>query len=93
MNERTNHIHILNSYLCPNTPDMDSIVVKDSNGTVLKEGDAVILTKSLDPKGTSVKLKKGMTIKNIHLTDDEEEIECRVEKVRLVIKTCYVKKA
>ncbi|MFM2282812.1 MAG: PhnA domain, partial [Bacteroidota bacterium] len=53
MNERTNHIHILNSYLCPNTPDMDSIVVKDSNGTVLKEGDAVILTKSLDPKGTS----------------------------------------
>jgi protein PhnA len=34
-----------------------------------------------------------MTIKNIHLTDDEEEIECRVEKVRLVLKTCFLKKA
>lgn len=72
---------------------MDEIIVKDSNGTILKEGDSVILIKSLDPKGTNVKLKKGMTIKNIHLTDDEEEIECRVEKVRLVLKTCFLKKA
>jgi protein PhnA len=65
--------------------------VKDSNGNALAEGDSVILIKSLPVKGTSLTLKKGMVIKNIRLTDDEE-IECRVEKVKLVLKTCFLKK-
>ncbi len=68
--------------------------VKDSNGTLLKEGDSVQLIKDLKVKGTSVTLKRGTLIKNIHLTDDEEEIECNAEKVKgLVLKTCFLKKA
>ena len=39
-------------------------------------------------------LKRGTMVKNIRLTDDEEEIECNVEKVKgLVLKTCFLKKA
>lgn len=67
--------------------------VKDSNGVILNEGDSVQLIKDLKVKGTSVTLKRGTIIKNIHLTSDEEEIECRVEKMKgLVLKTCFLKK-
>ena len=67
--------------------------VKDSNGTPLNEGDSVTLIKDLKVKGTSVTLKRGTLVKGIHLTDDEDEVECRVEKVKgLVLKTCFLKK-
>ena len=67
--------------------------VKDSNGTLLSEGDSVTLIKDLKVKGTSVTLKRGTLVKGIHLTDNEEEVECRVEKVKgLVLKTCFLKK-
>ena len=68
--------------------------VKDSNGTLLSEGDSVTLIKDLKVKGTSVTLKRGTLVKSIHLTGDAEEVECRVEKVKgLVLKTCFLKKA
>lgn len=70
------------------------MTAKDCNGTPLAEGDSVTLTKDLKVKGTSVTLKRGAVVKNIHLTDDPEEIEGRVEKVKgLVLKTSFVKKA
>ncbi len=69
------------------------INVKDSNGTTLNAGDSVQLIKDLKVKGTSVTLKRGTVIKNIRLTDDEEEIECNADKVKgLVLKTCFLKK-
>ncbi len=68
--------------------------VKDSNGTTLSEGDTVTLIKDLKVKGTSVTLKRGTVVKNIRLTDDPEEIEGKVEKVKgLVLRTEFVKKA
>ena len=68
--------------------------VRDSNGTALAEGDAVTVIKDLKVKGTSVTLKRGTLIKNIRLTDDDEEIECNSDKVKgLVLKTCFLKKA
>ncbi len=68
--------------------------VKDSNGTVLAEGDSVTVIKDLKVKGTSVTLKRGTLIKNIRLTNNTEEIECHAEKVKgLVLKTCFLKKA
>jgi len=73
---------------------MDDIKVKDSNGTLLKDGDSVTLTKDLKVKGSPVTLKRGTLIKNIRLTDNEGEIECNADKVKgLVLKTCFLKKA
>lgn len=68
------------------------IIVKDSNGTVLSEGDAVLLTKDLKVKGFSKDLKRGTLIKNIRLTDDPGAIEGKVEGSVLVVKTMYLKK-
>lgn len=73
---------------------MDDLVVKDSNGAQLKDGDSVTLIKDLKVKGTSATLKRGTLIKNIRLTFNEEEIECNAEKIKgLVLKTCFLKKA
>ena len=67
--------------------------VKDSNGTELKDGGSVTIIKDLKVKGANVTLKRGTMMKNIRLTNDPEEIEGNVEKVRgLVLKTCFVKK-
>lgn len=70
------------------------MTVRDSNGNELHDGDAVHVIKDLKVKGTSVTLKRGTLIKNIRLTEDEEEIECNSDKVKgLVLKTCFLKKA
>jgi protein PhnA len=75
------------------TPKETSVVVKDSNGATLNEGDSVQVIKDLKVKGSSTTLKRGTVFKNIHLTDDEGEIECRSAQIKgLVLKTCFVKK-
>lgn len=72
----------------------DELKVKDSNGTQLHDGDSVTVIKDLKVKGTSTTIKRGTMIKNIRLTNNEEEIECNAEKVKgLVLKTCFLKKA
>lgn len=67
--------------------------VKDSNGNILNDGDSVTLIKDLKVKGTSTTLKRGTMVKNIRLTDDEDEIECRINKVQMVLRTEFLKKA
>ncbi len=66
--------------------------VKDSNGNILVEGDSVHVIKDLKVKGSSLTLKRGKIFKNIRLTDDPEEVECREGKSTLVLKTCFLKK-
>jgi protein PhnA len=66
--------------------------VKDSNGNLLNPGDSVIVTKDLKVKGSSGVIKRGTTVRNINLTDDEDEIEGKVEKTMMVLKTCFLKK-
>lgn len=67
---------------------------RDSNGTLLSEGDNVTVIKDLKVKGSSTVLKRGAMIRGIHLTDDPDEIEGRTDKVKgLVLKTCFLKKA
>ena len=66
---------------------------KDANGNVLQTGDTVLLTQSLNVKGSSVNAKVGTLIKNIHLVrDNTEQIEGRIEGQMIVILTKYVRK-
>lgn len=67
--------------------------VKDSNGTILNDGDSVHAIKDLKVKGSSTVIKRGKVFKNIRLTADPEEVECREGKSVLVLKTCFLKKA
>jgi protein PhnA len=72
----------------------DEIVVRDSNGTQLKDGDSVSLIKDLKVKGTSETIKRGTVVKNIRLTDDPDTFECSTKQVKgLVLRAEFVKKA
>lgn len=74
--------------------DDDNVVVKDSNGKELQNGDSVTVIKDLPVKGSSIVIKRGTLIKNIRLTNNAEQIECNADKVKgLVLKTCFLKKA
>lgn len=69
------------------------IVVKDKNGTVLTQGDTVKVIKDLPIKGSSGKIKQGTLVKNIRLTEDEKEIEGKVEGFgMMVLKTEFIQK-
>ena len=67
--------------------------VKDCNGNILNDGDSVTVIKDLKVKGSSMVVKRGTLVKGIRLTDNEEEIDCRINKSGIVLKTCFVKKA
>ncbi len=66
---------------------------KDSNGAVLQNGDTVVLTKSLDVKGSTLNAKLGTVVKNIRLVpDNTEQIEGKIEGQTIVILTKYLRK-
>jgi protein PhnA len=67
--------------------------VKDANGNILTDGDAVTVIKDLKVRGSSEVIKRGTMVKNIRLTDDPAEIDCRVNKTAMVLRTEFVKKA
>ena len=71
---------------------METSNVKDCNGNPLFEGDSVSLIKSLKVKGTSTTLKQGTTVKKIRLTDNDEEVDCKIDGMSIVLKTCFLKK-
>jgi protein PhnA len=74
----------------------DEDVVKhiDSNGAILNTGDTVTLIKDLDVKGANFTAKRGTTVKNIRLVEDNsEQIEGKVDGQQIVILTKFVKKA
>lgn len=65
----------------------------DSNGNTLTDGDSVMVNKDLKVKGMSKTLKRGVVIKNIRTTGNPEQVECRVGKSTIVLKTQFLKKA
>lgn len=73
--------------------DGEVLLHKDSNGAILQDGDAVVLTKSLDVKGSTLNAKMGTVVKNIRLVpDNTAQIEGKVEGQLIVILTKYVRK-
>ena len=71
----------------------DVATVVDSAGTVLADGDQVVLIKDLKVKGAGQTLKQGTVIKSIRLTDNPEEIDCRHDAIKgLVLRTEFVRK-
>ena len=67
--------------------------VRDSNGNLLQDGDSVTLLKDLKVRGSSTTLKRGTVVKNIKLTDDEDEVEGRIDRVQMVLRTEFLKKS
>lgn len=68
-------------------------VHKDCNGQLLEAGNSVVLTKTLDVKGSSLSAKLGTVVKNIRLVQDNtDQIEGKIEGQTIVILTKYVRK-
>lgn len=68
-------------------------VHKDAFGNTLENGDNVVLTQSLDVKGTSFSAPKGTVVKRIRLVPgNTDQIEGKINEQTIVILTKYVKK-
>ena len=89
-------------YVCPDCAyefDGDAVaaaasadVPKDSNGAELQDGDSVTVIKDLKVKGSSMVIKRGTKVKSIPLTENPEEVDCKIEGSSIVLKTCFLKK-
>lgn len=71
------------------TQEDDQLIVKDSNGNLLADGDDVILIKDLKLKGSSEVLKKGTKYKGIRLVAGDHNVDCG----KLLLKSEFLKKA
>lgn len=71
----------------------DVLIVRDSNGTRLMDGDSVTVIKDLKVKGATSDIKRGTLFKDIRLTDSATEIEGGTGRNTMVLKTEFLKKA
>ena len=68
-------------------------IVRDANGNVLQDGDAVVLIKDLKVKGSSITLKQGSKVKSIRLVGDgDHEVDCKLDVGNFMLKACFLKK-
>ncbi|HAC23237.1 MAG TPA: alkylphosphonate utilization protein [Porphyromonadaceae bacterium] len=67
-------------------------IARDSNGAELQDGDAVTVIKDLKVKGSSMVIKRGTKVKSIRLTENPEEVDCKIDGSSIVLKTCFLKK-
>ena len=71
----------------------DQIVVKDSNGNILQNGDSVLIIKDLPVKGASKSIKVGTKVTNIRLVEGDHNIDCKVPGFGAMgLKSEFVKK-
>lgn len=75
-------------YACPecnhgwnpdDLPKEGELIVKDSNGNLLEDGDSVIVIKNLPVKGATGPIKAGTKVKNIRLVEGDHNIDCKIE--------------
>jgi protein PhnA len=72
----------------------DTIVIRDANGTELKDGDSVIVIKDLKVKGSSNVVKVGTKVKGIRLVGGDHDIDCKIPGIGAMgLKSEFVKKA
>lgn len=75
--------------------DEDKVEVKDSNGTLLSEGDKVTFVKDLKVKGSSQILKIGTKALIRSIKDSKDhQLDCKVDGAGdMMITAAFVKKA
>ncbi|MEF9944931.1 MAG: zinc ribbon domain-containing protein YjdM [Burkholderiaceae bacterium] len=76
------------------TGESDGRVVKDANGNLLVDGDAVTVIKDLKVKGSSSVVKVGTKVKNIRLVEGDHNIDCKIDGIgAMKLKSEFVKKS
>jgi protein PhnA len=70
------------------------LVVRDANGTLLKDGDSVVIVKDLKVKGATSALKVGTKVKSIRLVEGDHNIDCKIDGFgSMALKSEFVKKS
>jgi protein PhnA len=94
-----------NMYICPECAHEwsqeaveevaeDTVIIKDSVGNVLADGDTITVIKDLKVKGSSSVVKVGTRVKNIRLVDEDHDIDCKIDGIgAMKLKSEFVKKA
>ncbi len=68
-------------------------VIRDANGNVLQDGDSVTVIKDLRVKGSSLVVKVGTKVRNIHLVEGDHDIDCKIDGIgAMKLKSEFVKK-
>ncbi|HFD5148821.1 TPA: zinc ribbon domain-containing protein YjdM [Streptococcus pyogenes] len=71
----------------------EGLVVLDSNGVRLSDGDTITVVKDLKVKGASKDLKQGTRVKNIRLVEGDHNIDCKIDGFgAMKLKSEFVKK-
>ncbi|WP_407857558.1 zinc ribbon domain-containing protein YjdM [Enterococcus hailinensis] len=71
----------------------EGLIVKDSNGNILQDGDSVTVIKDLKVKGASGAIKQGTKVRNIRLVEGDHNIDCKVDGFGpMKLKSEFVKK-
>ncbi len=71
----------------------DALVVHDSNGNMLQDGDTITVIKDLKVKGSSLVVKVGTKAKNIRLVAGDHDIDCKIPGIgAMKLKSAFVKK-
>ena len=74
--------------------ESDTLIIRDSNGNLLQDGDTVTVIKDLKLKGSSQSIKVGTRVKNIRLVDSDHDIDCKIDGFGpMKLKSQFVKKA
>lgn len=74
--------------------ESEELIVKDANGNLLADGDAVTVLKDLKVKGSSSTLKMGTKVKSIRLVEGDHNIDCKIDGFgAMKLKSEFVKKA
>ena len=90
-------------YICPecahewsansSEADNDELIIKDSNGNLLQDGDTITVIKDLKVKGSSSVVKVGTKVKNIRLVEGDHDIDCKIIGIGpMKLKSIFVKK-
>ena len=70
------------------------LIVLDSNGNRLSDGDSIIVIKNLPVKGAPKPIKAGTKVKKIRLKDGDHNIDCKIDGFGSIgLKSEFVRKA
>ena len=74
--------------------DNQAQIIKDAHGTILADGDNVVLIKDLKLKGSSAVIKGGAKVKNIRLNhESDHNLDCKIDGMGAIgLKSEFVKK-
>lgn len=86
--------HEWNLNAAPADASEGGLVVRDSNGNLLADGDSVSVIKDLKVKGSSSVVKVGTKVRNIRLVEGDHNIDCKIDGIgAMKLKSEFVRKA